>query len=273
MLPDRRLPADEAGCVTEVTRALGQCRLSIHLVGRSYGVVPDGPNQKSVVILQNELAVERSRQHALQRVIWLPEGTRSTQAHQQAYIEALHQDAELQLGADLVTGALDQVKRVIHATLKKLEASTPETSEDTTDEARSVYLICDARDRKATVPIRKFLRAHRCGVELPAFEGDAAAVRGVNERLLATCDAVLLFYGTGDEAWKRTVDNELKKVPGYRGGKPLLAKLTYLAYPKTTDKEDLLNMEEPNLINGLDGFSETKMAGFMRAVRPPGAKA
>ena len=28
----------------------------------------------------------------------------------------------------------------------------------------------------------------------------------------------MVFYGEGDEAWKRTVDYELKKMPGYRDG-------------------------------------------------------
>ena len=93
-------------------------------------------------------------------------------------------------------------------------------------------------------------------------------MREANQQLLATCDAVILFYGAGDEAWKRTIDNELKKMPGYRGGKPLLASYTYLADPKTSDKEDLLDMEEPNLIKGLGGFSEAEMAAFMQAMRP-----
>jgi hypothetical protein len=73
------------------------------------------------------------------------------------------------------------------------------------------------------VPVRKFCREYGFDIQLPAFEGDATAMREANQQLLTTCDAVILFYGAGDEAWKRTVDNDLKKMPGYRGGKPLLA--------------------------------------------------
>jgi hypothetical protein len=54
----------------------------------------------------------------------------------------------------------------------------------------------------------------------------------------------------------------------YRGGKPLLATYTYLADPKTSDKEDLIDLEEPNLINGLEGFSEAAMAVFMQTMTP-----
>jgi hypothetical protein len=88
---------------------------------------------------------------------------------------------------------------------------------------------------------------------------------------MTDCDAVILFYGAGDEAWKRTIDKELKKMPGYRNGKPLLASYTYLADPRTSDKEDLIDMGEPNIINGLGGLSEAETAAFIRAMQPNGA--
>ena len=139
------------------------------------------------------------------------------------------------------------------------------------DRAKRIYLICSEKDRKATVPVRKFCREQGFEVAIPAFEGDATAVREAHQQLLTTCDAVLLFYGAGDEAWKRTIDNDLKKMPGYRSGKPLLASYTYLAAPKTSDKEDFIDMGEPNLINGIEDFSEAAMAALMQAMKPSGA--
>jgi hypothetical protein len=274
VLPDQQLPRDEADYVAAVERLLERCELSIHLVGESYGAVPDGPSQKSVVVLQNELAVQRSKSGALARVIWLPDGTHSEQAPQQAFIEVLHQNVEAQFGADLITGDLEDLKTSIHATLKKLEKPEPKQPEEqaaAADRAKLIYLICDEKDRKATVPVRKFCRDQGFEVSLPAFEGDATAVREAHQQLLTTCDAVILFYGAGEEAWKRTLDNELKKMPGYRGGKPLPASFTYLADPKTADKEDLIDMEEPNLINGIQDFSEAAMAAFVQAMNPRGA--
>jgi hypothetical protein len=82
VLPDKRLPQDEAEYVSAVESLLARCALSIHLVGEKYGTVPDGPTDKSVSILQNELAVVRCRSGGLQRLIWLPQGTRSEQAPQ-----------------------------------------------------------------------------------------------------------------------------------------------------------------------------------------------
>ena len=92
--------------------------------------------------------------------------------------------------------------------------------------ARLVYVICTEKDRKATIPIRKACKQRGLDVALPAFEGDASQVRNANEQLLATCDGVMLFYGAGDESWKRTIDNELKRMAGYREGKPLARRAT-----------------------------------------------
>ena len=274
VLPDQELPRDEEEYVAEVERLLERCRLSIHLVGETYGGVPDGPSQKSEAVLQNELAVKRSKSDGLKRVIWVPEGTKSRQAQQQAFIDALHQDAEAQIGADLITGDIESLKTLIHATLTKLEKPDPQLPAVQTaaaDQAKLIYLICNEKDRKATVPIRKYCRGLGFEVTIPAFEGDANAVREAHLQLLTTADAIILFYGAGDEPWKRTIINDLKKMPGYRSGKPSPASYTYLADPKTPDKEDLIDMGEPNLINGLGDFSDTMMAAFVQAMNPSGA--
>jgi hypothetical protein len=59
-------------------------------------------------------------------------------------------------------------------------------------------------------------------------------------------------------------------MPGYRGGKALPAVSTYLAEPRTDDKQDLIDMEEPGLTDGLDGFAEAAMANFLRDVTEAG---
>jgi hypothetical protein len=271
VLPDQELPRDEEEYVAAVECLLKRCKLSIHLVGETYGGVPDGPSQKSEVVLQNELAAKQSKSDGLKRVIWVLEGTHSGQAQQQAFIDSLHQDAEGQIGADLITADIEGLKTSIHAVLAKLEKPEPQLPAEqaaAADQATLIYLICNEKDRKATVPLRKFCRGLGFEVAIPAFEGDAAAVREAHQQLMTNADAVILFYGAGDEAWKRTIDNELKKMPGYRSGKPLSASYTFLADPKTTDKEDLIDMEEPNLINGLGDFSDTMMAAFVKAMKP-----
>ena len=273
VLPDLALPRDdEAAYSAAVAGLLARCALSIHLVGGVYGAVPDGAGDKSVSVLQNELAAAQCRSGGLTRLIWLPDGTASAQPQQQAFIHRLLQDDDAQWGADLLTGDVEALKSAMHATLKKLEKpaapAAPLPGPGDTDgaggaggaggaadgatgnsRAPQVYLLCDARDRKATVPLRRWLKAHGAEVVLPAFEGGAAQVREANEQQVASCDAVLLFYGAGDEAWKRTTDNDLVKRRGLRGADapPLF---TWLANPASPDKDDLVDMAESGLIDG-----------------------
>jgi hypothetical protein len=269
VLPDQPLPRDEAEYVAEVARLLQKCKLSIHLVGSGMGAVPDGPSQKSAVVLQNELAVQRSKSNGLKRAIWLPEGTRSEHSEQQRFIDALQQDAQAQFGADLVTSDSESFKGAVRAALQRLEKPEPAKTERNGDSpcAKLLYLICDERDRQATIPLRKFLRSAGLDAKIPLFEGDAATVRQANQDLLSQCDAVLIFYGAGGEPWKRTVDNDLKRMKAYRGDKPIPPAFVYLAEPATADKNDLIDLEEPNLINGLQGVTAAAMEPFLSLVR------
>jgi len=268
VLPDRQLPTEEATYVTEVAGLLAQCSLSIHLVGSGYGLVPDGPSQKSVGILQNELAARRSKTAGLKRVIWVPEGTQSQHPDQRYFIEQLNKDPETQFGADLITGDFETLKAAIHGSLKSLEktASLSAQRESSTGSRKLIYLMCVEKDRPVTIPIRKLLRDRGFEVELPLFQGDAATVRRTNQELLAECDAALLFYGAGDEAWKRTMENDLKKINGFGRNKPMLASYVYVAEPATDDKKDLIELEEPNLINGLSDSPEPSFKDFLEAI-------
>ncbi len=214
VLPDRRLPTDEGEYVAAVEALLAPCALSIRLVGENYSAVPDGPSGKSVGILQNELAAARCRSGGFKRLIWLPWGTTSKNPVQQAVIEALPHDAQALFGADLIAGDIEELRTAVHATLRKIEQPAPKQREcdgadagpSAGESARRVYFICDEKDRKASVPVRKLCKQLGFEVALPAFEGDASEVRKANQQNLADCDVVFVFYGAGDAAWKRAID-------------------------------------------------------------------
>jgi hypothetical protein len=108
-------------------------------------------------------------------------------------------------------------------------------------------------------------------VEIPLFEGDAATVQKSNQDMLTQCDLIIIYYGAGDELWKHTVDNDLRKMKGYRSEKPLLATFTYLGGAPTDDKKELIEMEEPNVIDGLAGFSETAMQALINKLNLAGS--
>lgn len=272
ILAEVQLPTEEATFLGELSAIMGRSKLSIHIVGNNYGVVPDGPSEKSMIVLENELAIQFSKKLGLKRIIWLPRGTRSDSPRQQDFIDLLLRDPDAQFGADLITGDIEDLKAAVHTALKKLEvpefaAPPQEPAEEST---KLVYLICDERDRKATIPLRKYLKTQGFESKIPVFEGDSATVRQANQDLLSRCDAVIIFYGAGDESWKGSVDSELRKASGYRASKKPPTTFTYLSEPATEDKTELIELEEPRLINALYGLSEATFADFVSAVSGKG---
>jgi hypothetical protein len=273
VLPDRPLPLDEVKYVATVESLLARCALSIHLIGEKYGAVPDGPTDQSAAMLQNELAVARHRAGDLRRLIWLPEKSHSEDGRQQRFIETLNTNALAQQGGDLITGDIEALREAIHSNLKALEQpklKQPESGQGSAQRSgQLVYFICHEKDVKNSVPLRKICKQSGFEVALPAFEGSAGKVRESNRQNLIDCDVVFLFYGAGDSAWKRANDSELRKLAGYRNAKTRPHILTYLAAPRTRDKQDLIDMEELGLIDGLDGIAESATIKALRGWAKP----
>jgi len=267
VFPERQLPSDEAGHVAEAAALLSQCRLSIHLVGSGPGMVPDGPSGKPAVMLQNELAAERSRTAGLKRIVWLNEGTKSDDPRQQGFLNALLNDPQVLLGADVITGNFESLKEAVRNTLRKLETpEAPQPAGGAGSAPKLVYIICCREDRTSVLPLRKYLKEAGFRTQVPVFEGDAAEVHERSQAALAECDAVMVYYGAGTEAWKRTVDSERLKIKGYRPGKPAPPSWCYVAAPVTTDKQEALELED-NPINGLEGFSEAALQPLIQSLR------
>jgi hypothetical protein len=265
VVPDRPLPRDEVNYAAAVKTLLCQCQLAVHLVGRAHGGVPDGPSDKSCCIIQNDLAALQAKTGALRRVVWVPQGTHADNPIQQAFIAALHEAPENQIGTELLTGDLEQVKTTIHALLQQRQQPVAPPSGPTDDAVRRTYLVCTETDRKSCLPLLKFLRSQGLEVSLPVFGGDAEALRTAHETQVRCSDAVLLFYGDGDEAWRFFQQNDVRKIACSQGQKrPVVA--TYVAAPGTEDKEIMLATGEPNVIDGLAGMPEPLLEAFAHSI-------
>ncbi len=267
VFPDKNLSSEEEELGQEVAQYLDHCQLSVHLVGKLYGGIPDGPTQKSVNVLQNEIAALKSKATGLPRIIWMPHGLQFNDERQQEFVTLLNEDETTHYGADVIKGSIEDLKAALKDKIKQLE--NPVEKKEPTDDEKKVYLICDAQDRELTLPLRKYLISQNFEVTIPLFEGDPSAIREDHEENLRSCDALIIFYGKGDEAWKRSKVNELKKMNAYKRDKPLLGNYTYLAEPGTMDKRELVELDMPNVINGLEGFSPDIMRDFMKKVAQP----
>jgi hypothetical protein len=277
VLPDRELPTSEADYRVEVARLLECSALSVHLMGSAPGLVPEGKGLDSVVVIQNEMAVAQTRVGPLRRVVSLPVGTVCERPSHQQFLQAMLTDASLQGGAELISGDLEAVKAAMLASLKRIESPppSPTTSTASTSEAATtsgqavasgtVYVIFVEPDRKATALLRKTLGEH-FNVLKPVFSTVAGEVREANERSLTDCDSVLIYYGSGTEAWKASVDSELLKARTWRQGRPFRAVYTWVGEPGSDDKADLIDTAGPNVIDGRAGFAPELLTPFLKAL-------
>ena len=246
VLPDRPLPMLHSGCESLVREDLSRCRMSIHLMGRNYGFVPEG-TARSVVELQNRLAIERSQETDLLRLVWLPPGLQVKDERQRTFIEQLHSDAGMQRGADVLETPLEDLKTVIQQKLNPPERAVPhqpkEVSPEEEEDFTLIYLISDQRDAGATADLEDYLYDRGCEVILPVFEGDEAQVRQDHEDNLRSCEAVIIYYGQGNELWMRKQLRELKKSAALGRSKPFAAKAICVTPPESPHKKRLRSHE------------------------------
>jgi hypothetical protein len=262
--PQRDLSSREKDCQDDITRLLLGCKLTVHMIGKEPGMVPDGPSHKSVVMLQNELAAQQSKVRGMPRIVWIPPGTRSTDPEHQEFLVALTRNEEVMYGADVVTGDFEHLKTAVLGKLQKIKdeedrASTPIAK----NEGDLLYVNCTKDDAKVTVELRKSLRNRGFDPQRPLFEGDANAVRTNNDQLLTQCRATLVYYGEGDKDWYDSTITDVgkasRRVPVW----------TYVAGPVTSHKQDLVDeFGGQSVIDGLSGVIPEKELDRMRSALP-----
>jgi len=258
VLPASALPQVESEVKEAVRLDLAQCQMSIHLIGKTFSLVPEGSVQ-SLLEIQNELAIERSSKGDFSRLLWIPPGLQVEDERQLRVIQQLRMDPRAQKGADLLETFLEDLRTVIQERLKQARKPAPAPRRPSSPvgavsgHAR-LYLIYDQRDAAITSPWEDFLFEQELEVIRPVFEGDEAEIREHHEENLRSCDGALIFYGSGNECWLRRKLRELQKSPGYGRSKPIPTVAISLIPPRTSDKERF-RTHEALVIPQWDGFS------------------
>lgn len=285
VLPNKNLSKDINKFTTEVEGFINDCELSIHLISSTnYATQPEG-SDKSSVILQNEIAAKKSIAGNLKRLIWIPPATAAANinehllAQQKEYVNDLVNNHKDQEGADLLMGTIEALKFSIFDTIKRIEAEEEarlrKIKEDEakakkaaeaaalapiaapafqSDEPKIVYLICDKNDSAAIAPFESFLNDNNIEMITPAFDGDIDALTNAHKKNLLLCDAVIIFYGEGNDLWAKSKKSDILGINALGRTKPLLAKAVYLSNPPLPEKESL------KLLGGLqiNGFDAAK---------------
>jgi hypothetical protein len=270
VLPAGPLPQVDSEVKKAVRVDLAQCRMSIHLIGKNFGFVPEGGSQ-SLVEIQNELAIERASKADFSRLLWIPTGLQVEDERQRKIIEHLRIDPRVQKGADLLETFLEDLRTVIQERLKEKQKPTPAPSPPSSSvvvgrEHARLYLIYDQRDALITAPWEDFLFEQELEVFRPVFEGDEAELREYHEENLRSCDGALIFYGSGNECWLRRKLRELQKSPGYGRTKPMPTVAISLVLPRTPDKERF-RTHEALVIPQWGGFSAEALQPLISSLK------
>jgi len=249
-----------------VNQFMHESQLSIHLVGNSYGIVPEG-TEKSIVELQNELGAAKSLTDHLSRLIWIPENMDPTDERQKKFLQKLNSGSnEAIAGADMIKGSIEDFKSVVHDKLKSMEseAEAPVAQQQIQEEqtGKMVYLICDIQDLDIILPLEDYLFANGIEVVLPIFEGDETQIREDHIENLKNCSGVIIFYGNGSEIWLRTKMRDFMKINGYGRTKPLSFKGVYVAGPANASKQRFRTLEA-EVINGIDKLPENELKNLL----------
>ena len=223
VLPARGLPLVASEMKTSLEEDLAQCRMSIHPIGKNYGLVPEG-SSVSLLEIQNELAIERGKRGGFVRLLWIPAGLQVEDERQAKVIQQFRMDPT---NAGRSGPAGDFFRRsgtVIHDRLREETPKIAQQEIARTPRMRGrcqIYLIYDQRDAAIASPYADALFDQGFEVLHPTFEGDEAEVRQCHEENLRVCDGVLIFFGSTNEGWVRRKLREVQKSVGYGRTGPL----------------------------------------------------
>ncbi len=264
ILPDKPLPLEGEEFKTAVRAYLSKSKISVHLIGENYGIIPEG-EMLSVVHLQNELAAERSEETSFARLIWMPTGLEPRDLRQGEFIDFLKNATEAQKGADILQVSLEELKTVIQDKLTAKPKPEPAAATSAAASRQRIYLICDQVDFEATSELEGFLFDQGSEVILSTFEGEEADIREAHKTGLTVCDAAIIFYGQASDNWVRTKMLDLIKAPGYGRAKPMLANLVYVAGPETPLKQRF-RTHEALVLKNFGKFSPEALQPFLQTL-------
>ena len=225
VLPATPLPllADEAEAAIRADLAIS--RLSVHLIGRNYGIVPEG-GRLSLIEMQHELAAERTADTHFHRLAWVPDGQQVSDERQTQVIERIALDPRGGQRADFLETMFEDLRSAVRDRLSRAQAAaSPGPAPAPGNAVPMLYLIADQRDADAIQPWADSLFEQGFEVIRPLFDGDEAEIREYHEENLRLCDGVLIFYGSANEIWLQRKLREVQKAPGYgrTGPKPPVA--------------------------------------------------
>jgi hypothetical protein len=264
VMPDQEPPLTADGFKQTVSACLQRCRLSVHLVGKHYGIVPEGES-RSIVRLQHDLALECNGHRAFARLIWMPTALEPVDDRQRQFVEQLQNSADPIKGWELLQIKLEDLKTVIQTRLRLPQPSPQPINAD--DSPPLLYLICDEQDDEAADPLADHLFNQGLEVMRPLREGDQEQLSQLHRENLRLCDAAAIFCYRSGESWLQMKRLEMMKLPGIGRDKPMLVKPLYLLGGQPTRAKEQFRTHEGAVVKMFDSFDAASLAPFIARLK------
>lgn len=267
VLPSQTLPGKQNELESIVRRDLAGSSMSIHLIGSTYGDIPEG-SDRSTQELQNKLAAEKSieakeNRDVFSRLIWITPDVSHVSDRQKRFIETLKRDSEGQENTEILQTPLEDFKNIIREELQ--DASEKKLLDETG--GRAIYFIHDKADLDEARPYVDLIKKSGFSVLLPPFEGELLELRQKHVENLRNLDVAVIFKGKANEQWVRMKALDLLKAPGFGRKKPIIGKAIVTA-PGSNVNKDAFKSQDLRIIEGDQVQSLESLKSFLQQLNP-----
>lgn len=252
----------------QVIYCLENSDLSVHIIGESYGEVPEG-SDKSIVEIQNELSTEYYSKNAgtemesLHRLIWMPQNLKARSNQQKLYLDQLKDDIASTSGAEIIQTPLEILKTVIHSRLQLFDSELKARQAKFTkrSDKKSVYLLYDKKDERDVQEILNDITSKNFEVIIPRFESKKIEFLESHRESLVKSDGVLLFANKNLN-WVNSKINDVIKAPGFGKPFPFDVKAIYLK-DSSISKDKITVIGDLLVLNGEGSSKANDISPFL----------
>ena len=264
VFPDQPMPLVGAEFKQAVREHLEKCDASIHLIGSSYGMVPEGEDH-SVIDIQNSLAAETASTQDLHRFIWIPRNQVVTEPRQASFVDDIRNNPQTYESSDFLEDSFENLKSLVLDHLKTEPKPEPPPEASAASSAgvktKSVYLIYPPNDEESAAPIEDYLFDKGLEVIAPEVEGTESQIAEAHRQNLNYCDAVIIYFGSANRSWVNMKLLNVLQSPGHGRKAPAEHKLVIIAPPEHRHKErfrthqaEVLQVSDTAKLCALDPF-------------------
>lgn len=242
VLPDHTLPKNITDLKKVIKKEIEESSLSIHLIGNSYGEIPEGAD-RSVVDIQNQIAAEKSStlkdKSEFSRLVWITPNLQYASEKQQAFVENIKRDLSSTEGAEIMQTPLEDFKNIVREELievgidKKLNRK--HLHDTRVNGKANIYLLYDKLDENDVMPIKRLLEKSEYNILLPIFSGELLDLRQYHISNLRNLDIAIIYQGAVNNDWVRMKLLDLLKAPGFGRRKPIVGKVIISKNDKKID--------------------------------------